>query len=211
MSKKNSKKEINISIKNIPKLVKNKNFKEFKIYENFFDEIIPVINYLLGLSTIELNKKNTDILNMYIEYYIIVFNDFINNYTNKPTKIMIETYSKIAYYASQTNNKILKHIITDFYNPTSIKVNKIDISTNTGKELKACKAGYVRNLKTNKCEKKKFDSIQSIYFGPFETPKGMKKGSKKEALKFNQVCMYGIEKLTDKEVKELNKLHNKKK
>jgi hypothetical protein len=212
MLKKNSKKnsKINLQLNIVPRLGVKNNFEDLESYNEFFNSISPIINYLLDLSSLELDEKLNKLLIKYIKYYFIVFDDYIDNYTKKPDSKIIETYSKICHYVKIQNLSFVNKIKKKYYNSKNIYINKIDTSNISGNILKPCKAGYERNQKTNRCIKK--TQIQSTtYYGPFEPPKGMKTGSKRNAIKNNFVCRYGIEKLTENEVKELNKLHNKKK
>ena len=143
MSKKNSKKnsKINLQLKIVPRLGVKNNFDDLESYIQFFDSISPIINYLLNLSSLELDDKLNKLLIKYIKYYFIVFDDYIDNYTKKPNAKILETYSKICHYVKIQNLSFFNKIKNKYYNSKNIYINKIDTSNISGNILKPCKTG----------------------------------------------------------------------
>ena len=205
MSKRNSKKEL--KLRTIPKLTVSDNFSELSLYTKFFDEMEPLIKHYMNLPLSELDEKNKQLLDKYVSYYLIVFNDYITNYSIKPTKTIIETYSKVCMYAINLKLPDTKYILKKYLNPKVSKLNKLEVSKKTKKILVSCKAGYVRNPITNKCIKND-TKLTHLYFGPLDTPKGMVKASKYDAIKYNRVSYYGKEKITNNDLEKIKKLNS---
>jgi hypothetical protein len=206
MSKKNSKREL--KLRTIPKLTLKDNFPELSLYTKFFEEMEPIIKHYMKLSLEELEDKNKELIDKYAKYYIVVFNDYVSNYTSKIAKSIKETYSKVCMYAINLKLPETKYILNKYVDTSVSKLNKLEVSKKTKKILKPCPPGYIRNPISNKCMKND-TKLTHLYFGPLETPKGMTKATKHDAIKYNKVSYYGKEKITSSDLEKIKKLNSK--
>jgi hypothetical protein len=203
--------KIDLKLKFVPKLGSEENFEFADEYTDFFKDIEPKINYLIEKDREKLTDKEKKMVKMFIRYYITVFNDYVNNYTRKPKKDIVDTYNRVITYSTNANLP-LRNLINKKYIQTQNDERKkiIEVSKNTGRQLKPCKVGYRRSEKTNRCVRDTNKSVEILHSGVDEPPIGTKRMGKNEAIKSNMVSFYGLNKLFSDDIKKWEKIHKKK-